>query len=101
MKFLFKILIIILLFFSFTSVVFAQKSYTISEIKDHDNPSDCWMSINGKVYNLTTYLEDHDKELDIRSWCGTDATLDYTDKAGKGKSHSNRADNLLSFLYYW
>ena len=95
MKLFLKILFTLVLIFSFAPRVVAAESYTLGQVSQHNKPSDCWMIINNNVYDLSDYLEDHDKELDIRSWCGTDATADYADKAGMGKSHSSRADNLL------
>ncbi len=75
---------------------YAQTSYTSNQVAQHNNPKDCWMIINQNVYDLTNYLTDHDSNLDIRSWCGKDATTDYNDKNGRGQSHSSRANSLLN-----
>lgn len=92
---------IYIFFYLFTASLFAiniyaSDSHTLSEVAKHNNPSDCWMVINKNVYNLTDYLPDHDRELNIRSWCGTDATADYLDKNGVNRSHSTYADSLLN-----
>lgn len=79
----------------FSTTIWAA-SYTADQVSQHGNSNDCWMIINQNVYDLTDYLSQHDRELDIRSWCGKNATVDYADKAGKGQSHSSRADTLLS-----
>ncbi len=33
--------------------------YTLEEIQHHRGGQDCWMSIHGKVYNVTKYLNEH------------------------------------------
>ncbi|WOL14307.1 cytochrome b5-like [Canna indica] len=35
------------------------KSYSPSEISLHTTKKDCWLSIHGKVYDVTNFLEDH------------------------------------------
>lgn len=74
----------------------AASSYTLNDVSQHNTPNSCWMVINQNVYDFTSYLSDHDRYLDMRSWCGQDATNDYNTKAGRGKSHSSRADSLLN-----
>ena len=71
-------------------------TYTLSQVAEHNNSNNCWMVIEGKVYDLTNFLTNHDDKLDIRSWCGQDATADYNTKAGQNKDHSANADKLLS-----
>lgn len=75
---------------------YASTSYTMDQVSVHNTSEDCWMSINGNVYDVTSYLTEHDSKLDIRPWCGKDATEDYADKNGRGQSHSTKADTLLS-----
>merc|ERR1712010_409929 len=29
------------------------------ELKQHNTPDDCWMALNGRVFNITPYLEYH------------------------------------------
>jgi len=76
--------------------IYALSSYSLVDVASHNASGDCWMVIDQQVYNLTEYLSDHDKELDIRSWCGTDATEAYATKNGMDRAHSDRADSLLS-----
>lgn len=80
---------------AFLSKTQAASTYTLSQVAEHNTPSNCWMVIEGNVYDLTNYLSEHDDKLDIRSWCGQDATADYNTKAGKNKDHSSKADDLL------
>lgn len=74
----------------------ALETYTLEQVAIHNKPADCWMVIEGQVYDLSSYLPSHDRMLDIRSWCGRDATDDYNDKAGQDLDHSPRADQMLA-----
>ncbi|PVZ98866.1 hypothetical protein BB558_005124 [Smittium angustum] len=35
------------------------KCYTLEELAKHNTRKDCWMCINGKIYNVTAYLPFH------------------------------------------
>jgi cytochrome b involved in lipid metabolism len=69
--------------------------YTKEEVAEHDVPQDCWMSFEGGVYDLSEYIPDHDKFMDIREWCGRDITADFKDKAGEGRDHRPGTYELL------
>jgi len=69
--------------------------YTKEEVAEHDTTGDCWMSFEGGVYDLSEYLPDHDKFMDIREWCGRDMTADFKDKAGEGRDHRPGSYELL------
>ena len=60
----------------------------------HSGKDDAWMTINGKVYNVSKYLEDHPGgEEVLLDRVGQDATEDFEDVG-----HSNEArKQLLSF----
>lgn len=30
-----------------------------SELAEHNKDTDCWVSVNNSVYNVTSYLDDH------------------------------------------
>ena len=73
----------------------ADKSYTLAEVAGHGREDDCWMVINGQVYDITSYLPDHPSNPElILPWCGKEATQAWQTK-GKGRPHSSRADQLL------
>lgn len=69
--------------------------YTKDEVAEHGTPGDCWVSFEGGVYDLSEYVPDHDKFLDIREWCGRDMTADFKDKAGEGRDHKSSSYALL------
>jgi cytochrome b involved in lipid metabolism len=68
-----------------------------SEIKSHNSQSDCWSIVNGKVYNLTTYLQSHPGGVGvIANICGKDGTNAFKNQHGtQGKPNSVLAGFLL------
>ncbi len=73
----------------------AVKKYSLGEVAVHGSEGDCWMAIDGLVYDITAYLPDHPSEPElILPWCGREATQAWQTK-GKGRPHSSRANQLL------
>ena len=71
------------------------KAYTLDEVARHDSADDCWMAIEGRVYDLTDYVPRHPApEAVIAEWCGREATTGMRTK-GDGSDHSDRAWRLL------
>ncbi|MCL7036357.1 hypothetical protein MKW94_020671 [Papaver nudicaule] len=69
------------------------KSFPLSEITLHSSKSDCWLTIHGKVYDVTNFLEDHPGGEDVllESAAKGDATNDFEDVG-----HSSAATSMLS-----
>ncbi|KAJ4722973.1 Cytochrome b5 [Melia azedarach] len=56
------------------------KVFTLAEVSEHNNAKDCWLIINGKVYDVTKFLEDHPGGDEVMlSATGKDATDDFED----------------------
>ena len=71
--------------------VASNESYSLEEIGEHGSEDDCWMAIEGKVYDLTAYLGRHPAGSAIMiSWCGREATEGMRTK-GYGPDHSDFA----------
>ena len=71
---------------------------TTQEVEKHNTPSDCWMIVNNKVYQVTQYAALHPGgTAAITDYCGKDATEPFLTKGGRG-SHSSRADQQHTFL---
>ena len=61
----------------------ATKTYTLAQIKAHKSASNCWSAVNGKVYNLTTWVKKHPGGASvIKSMCGRDASAAYKSQHG-------------------
>lgn len=53
----------------------AASSYSMADVEQHDSVSDCWVVVNGGVYDLTDWIGQHPGgRAAIIELCGTDAT---------------------------
>ena len=48
-----------------TEPVKPTKLYTVKDLKEHTTEDDCWIAINGKVYDVTQFLDEHPGGFDI------------------------------------
>ncbi|KAF8392030.1 hypothetical protein HHK36_022370 [Tetracentron sinense] len=72
-----------------------DKVFTLEQVSDHNNSKDCWLIINGKVYDVTKFLEDHPGGDDVLlSATGKDATDDFEDVG-----HSSSARAMMDEYY--
>ena len=92
MKKILPILLFFLSLFLFLNKVYA---YTLDDVKVHNTSNDCWVVFEQSVYDLTKYLPNHDRFLDIREWCGKDMTEDFVTKDGSGRDHRPSSYSLL------
>jgi cytochrome b involved in lipid metabolism len=75
--------------------VAADRSFTLAELARHGSAADCWMAIDGQVYDFTAYVPQHPAEPALLlAWCGKEASEAYRTKT-KGRPHSAYADQLL------
>jgi cytochrome b involved in lipid metabolism len=72
------------------------KQITLSEVAKHTTASDCWMVINGNVYDVTGYIPGHPGGDQILLGCGKDATSMFNSRPSDGTSHSDRARSTLT-----
>jgi cytochrome b involved in lipid metabolism len=78
----------------------------MEEIGKHNKQTDCWMLIDGKVYNITSYFGSHPGgNPKMLATCGEDATAEYATKnpsatsSSGGSSHSSSATGMLANYY--
>lgn len=65
------------------------------ELARHASPADCWLAVDGGVFDVTAYLSSHPApEGLIEPWCGKDASAPFADK-GIGRPHSPEARRAL------
>ena len=74
-----------------------DKEYTLTEVAEHSTPEDCWLAIEGKVYDVTGYIADgiHPGGEAIFLGCGKEATDLFNEIPGEGEPHSERARGFL------
>ena len=70
--------------------------YTLAEVAKRNTPSDCWVAIDGNVYDLTAWISQHPGGSgSIRSLCGTDGTSQFLSKHGGEARPSSTLDRYL------
>ena len=73
-----------------------ERRITLAEVARHARPDDCWMAIDGSVYDFSAYLPNHPSEPQlIEPWCGREASEAYRTKT-IGRPHSARAGTLMA-----
>jgi cytochrome b involved in lipid metabolism len=70
-----------------------EKVITLADLSKHSTQKDCWIAMNGGVYNATDFLDEHPggPEL-IMQHAGKDATQDFS------SIHSSSAFKLIEKL---
>lgn len=51
-----------------------SSGYTLEDVASHDSASDCWIVLDGTVYDVTDYVSSHPGGSAILRGCGEDAT---------------------------
>ncbi|KAK1773873.1 hypothetical protein QBC45DRAFT_61955 [Copromyces sp. CBS 386.78] len=70
-------------------------TFTLDQVRKHNSKDDVWMILHNKVYNATSYLEDHPGgSIILREVAGTDATEQFVEVG-----HSAETDDILKELY--
>lgn len=78
------------------NVPISQKIYSINEVALHKDTSSCWSVINNKVYNLTSWINQHPGGPDfILSICGIDGSSTFNQQHGGQR----KPENELSSFY--
>lgn len=69
--------------------------YSLEEVAAHAAEDDCWLVIEGKVYDISTYMARHPTPPSVLlPWCGKEATEGMRTK-GYGRDHSSTAWAML------
>ncbi len=70
--------------------------YTMEQVKANNTSSKCWSAINGKVYDLTTWINSHPGGPGaITSLCGTDGTSSFNGMHGGSGQPASRLSGYL------
>jgi len=76
-----------------------ENSVPRAEVARHNSAGDCWIIIDGGVYNVTQYIPLHPTAPNvITRWCGENASEAFATK-GYGNAHTPAARAMLK--EYW
>ena len=76
-----------------------KSSFSMNDVAKHNNQNDCWMVIEGKVYDVTNYIDSHPGGRVLVNFCGQDGSLAFATKGKKNKPHKPKAFEVLKTLY--
>lgn len=103
MKILIPIILIVVLaggfFFYQKDRQNVSNKYSLDEVSKHSVKEDCWLAIEGKVYDATPYISSgfHPGKAAILEGCGKDATsLFNTRPMGSKTPHSSLARKVMA-----
>ncbi|KAL6662024.1 hypothetical protein ACP70R_001408 [Stipagrostis hirtigluma subsp. patula] len=68
----------------------ASRSYTMEEVSKHNTRKDCWIIIKDKVYDVTSYVEEHPGGDAILNNAGGDSTEGFF-----GPQHGTRVFDII------
>lgn len=63
---------------------FHKRIIKLEEIEKHDSRESCWMAIEGQVYDVTGYIDQHPGGEHILKGCGRNMTSSFQDKRSRG-----------------
>ncbi|XP_039166027.1 cytochrome B5-like protein [Eucalyptus grandis] len=70
------------------------KSYTKVDVALHNKRTDCWIIIKDKVYDVTSYVEEHPGGDAILTHAGDDSTEGFF-----GPQHATRVFDMIEDFY--
>jgi len=75
----------------------AAKRDFAAELGRHNTPSDCWLLIGGRYFDITTYFGSHPGgDGELAKYCGKDGTAAFASKdQGIPRDHSAEAKAML------
>lgn len=73
-----------------------EPSFTMTQVQMHNSKSDCWSAINGKIYDLTSWIGQHPGgKSAIISICGKDGSAAFNDQHGGQSRPANELDGFF------
>ncbi|KAL5572552.1 hypothetical protein UlMin_022149 [Ulmus minor] len=72
----------------------AAKAYSKVEVSLHKSRTDCWIIIKDKVYDVTSYVEEHPGGDAILAHAGDDSTEGFY-----GPQHATRVFDMIDDFY--
>lgn len=71
-----------------------RKAYGKSEVSQHNKRTDCWIIIKNKVYDVTSYVDEHPGGDAILAHAGDDSTEGFY-----GPQHASRVFDMVDEFY--
>ena len=73
--------------------------YNLSEVSNHCSPDDCWLVIFDRVYNVTSFLQEHPGgEYIMMEFAGRDATIPFRSTRHGRDSYQMLSNYLIGIL---
>lgn len=76
----------------------ADRVIPLDEVARHATPADCWVAIDGGVYDVTAFLPGHPGGPVLQTRCGTDSSALFHARPETGTDHSDAARVILGQL---
>jgi cytochrome b involved in lipid metabolism len=71
-------------------------SLTLAAVAQNASPENCWVAIEGQVYDLTEWINQHPGGAgNITSLCGTDGTSRFSNQHGGSSSAESTLERYL------
>lgn len=77
----------------------SKKYISLEEVAKHSKKDDCYMIIEKKVYDLTSYIDKHPGGIIITRFCGKDGTQAFNSRGKNKEPHSPKAREILKNYY--
>lgn len=72
-----------------------SRAIPMSEVQEHNKAADCWVAMEGKVYDITKYVEEHPGgEAAISKYAGQDISVPF-----RGDQHGSQVDDVIANYY--
>ena len=83
-----------------TTDISSTPTITIKEVAQHSTADDCWSVVNGNVYDLTQWINEHPGGSgSVESMCGIDASTPFNNQHnGQGKPETTLASFQIGIL---
>eukprot|EP00499_Haloplacidia_sp_CaronLabIsolate_P007917 CAMPEP_0196782072 /NCGR_PEP_ID=MMETSP1104-20130614/10637_1 /TAXON_ID=33652 /ORGANISM="Cafeteria sp., Strain Caron Lab Isolate" /LENGTH=129 /DNA_ID=CAMNT_0042152303 /DNA_START=8 /DNA_END=397 /DNA_ORIENTATION=+ len=76
-----------------------KKTFKLEQVAEHSKPDDCWLVIDGLVYDVTKFLDNHPGGPEIvTDHAGTDATEEFDTIGHSEDARRQLKDYLLGEL---
>ncbi|KAJ0180789.1 hypothetical protein K1T71_004193 [Dendrolimus kikuchii] len=89
-------------------IIWKQEWYTPAEVAIHNTPSDCWVILNGKVLNMTSWLEQQFRlckctktcSCAIKNWYCADNCVEYCNCFKRGFLYCDAKRLAMTIVAY-